>query len=137
MQLSKAVVLGLVSLAGVAVAADAPFTGVFNGTGRACFGALYVRTRTIEWITTYSICKPSRYEVLEKDLTGDHKRIAFRIKTRSRHCLYEVFELQQDSRYGWSAGGYQSLEAFQKRALPDWKNSPLEERLVLWCPMVG
>jgi hypothetical protein len=136
MQLIRAVGLGLLCVAGLAAAADTSFTGAFNGTGRACNGSLFVRERTIEWISTYSICKPSRYEVLEKDLAGDHQRIAFRVKTRSRQCRYEVFELQQVSRYGWAADGYPSLEAFKKRDLPDWRNSPMPERFVLECPMV-
>lgn len=133
--MTRAVGPCLLAVAGFAAAADAPFTGAFNGTGRACNGSLYVRAKTIEWISTYSICRPSRYEVLDKNLTGDLQRIAFRVKTRSRHCRYEVFELQQVSRYGWAADGYQSFEAFRKRQLPDWRNSPVPERFVLECPM--
>src|SRR5262245_31405462 len=33
------------------------FTGTFRGTGRACTGALFVRTKTLEWNTTYSRCQ--------------------------------------------------------------------------------
>ena len=132
-----AAALILLALAGTGSAiADAPFTAKFGGTGRACSGGLYVRTQTIEWNSSFSVCKPARYEVLEKDLAKDHGRIAFRFKARSRQCLYEVVEAQQVSTYGWDVRGYQSMESFQKRALPDWRNSPLAERLILSCPMI-
>lgn len=136
MQVTKAMGLALCVFAGGVIAADAPFTGAFSGTGRACSGGLYLRAKTVEWISTYSICKPSRYEFLAKDLTVDHQRIAVRIKTRSRQCRYEVFEAEQVSTYGWDVRGYQSVEAYRKQDLPDWRNSALPERLSLSCPMV-
>lgn len=128
-------------LAAAVVAPGAPagersFTGVFEGTGRACSGNLYIREKTAEWNTPFSVCKPARYELLEKDFAREHKRLALRIKSRSKRCLYEVFEVEQVSRYGWNANAYQTLEAFQKRSLPDWDNSPLPERLTLSCPVV-
>jgi len=137
MQNVKATGLALWLFAGTAMAADAPpFTGAFHGTGRACSGGFYIREKTVEWISTFSICKPSRYEVLARDSTAGHRRIAVHIKSRSRQCLYEVFEAQQSSTYGWNINGYQSLASYRNRALPDWRNSPLEERLILSCPMV-
>jgi hypothetical protein len=130
-------VLAFLALAGTGTAiAGAPFTAVFNGTGRACSGGLYIRTQTIEWNSSFSICKPRRYSVLEKDLAADHGRIVFRLSARSRQCRYEVIEAEQTSTYGWSVQGYPSLEAYQKRALPGWRHSPRDERMVLSCPMV-
>jgi hypothetical protein len=136
MQIGRATGLLLWAFVGIALAADVPFTGAFTGTGRACSGGLYLRAKTVEWISTYSICKPSRYELLAKDLTADHQRIAVRIKARSRQCLYEIFEAEQVSTYSWDVRGYQSLEAYRKQDLPEWRNSPLPERQLLSCPMV-
>jgi hypothetical protein len=136
MQVVKAIGLALLVFAGTAIAADVPFTGAFSGTGRACSGGLYLRAKTVEWISTYSICKRSRYELLAKDLTVDHQRIAVRIKTRSKQCRYEIFEAEQVSTYSWDVRGYKTLEAYQKQDLPDWQNSPLPERWFLSCPMV-
>jgi hypothetical protein len=121
---------------GAVIAADGVFTGVFEGTGRACSGALYVRAKTIEWNSTYSVCKPTRYEILEKDMADGQERLVFRLKTRSKHCRYEIIEVAHESGYRWNVSGYPSLEGFQKRNLPDWKNSPLPERDVLSCSMV-
>lgn len=136
-QTRRAAALAFLALAGTGTAiAGAPFTAVFSGTGRACSGGLYVRTQTIEWNSSFSICQPTRYSVLEKDLAKDHGRIAFRLATRSRQCRYEVIEAKQISTYGWSVQGYQSLEAYRKRALPGWRHSPRDERMVLSCPMV-
>ncbi|HWT20775.1 MAG TPA: hypothetical protein VN280_17800 [Variovorax sp.] len=137
MQTSTAAMLALLVLAGTGTAtAETPFTGAFSGTGRACSGGLYVRTRTIEWNSSFSICKPVRYEVLEKEEAGGRGRIAFRLKARGRPCLYEVIEAVQHSTYGWEVRGYQSLASYRNRALPDWRNSPLAERLILSCPMI-
>ncbi|HJS04045.1 MAG TPA: hypothetical protein VJ832_11225 [Variovorax sp.] len=137
MQTRRVAVLALFALVATGAAtAGAPFTAVFSGTGRACSGGLYVRAQTIEWNSSFSICQPSRYSVLEKDLAKDHGRIAFRLAARSRQCRYEVIEAEQVSTYGWSVQGYRSLEAYRKRALPGSRHSPRDERRVLSCPMV-
>ncbi|PIF74407.1 hypothetical protein CLU95_1534 [Variovorax sp. 54] len=137
MQMSRAFALIALVLAGPSIAlADAPFTGKFSGTGRACSGGLYVRTKTIEWNSSFSICKPARYEVLDNELDKEEgERIAFRLRSPSRHCLYKVVEVQRLSTYSWDVRGYQSMESYRNRALPDWANSPLEERLIMSCPM--
>ena len=120
-----------------AFGADEPFTGTFSGTGRACSGGLHIHAKTVEWNSSFSLCKPTGYEVLEKDLSSDHRRIAYRLKARSRRCRYEVVEIEHTSGAGWNVTGYQSLDAFKNRDAPDWKNSPLPERQVLSCPMIG
>ncbi len=126
------------SLSGTVVAADKDFTGVFEGTGRGCSGALYVRAKTIEWNSTYSICKATHYEVLEeKKSDGDHERIVFQLKKLSSRCRYSVVEVEHASGYNWNVSGYQSLEGFQKKDLPDWSNSPLPGRQILSCLMTG
>lgn len=131
------VALTVAILPGFAVAADRPLVGEFAGTGRACSGGLFIRSRTIEWNSTYSICRPSRYDVLEHGLDGDRRRIVYRLKQRSSRCRFEVVEVEQASRYNWNVSGYPSFEAFEKRALPDWRNSSRPERQVLSCPMTG
>jgi len=128
------VIIGSLSSAGIA--AEVGITGVFEGTGRACTGALYLRAKTMEWNSTYSVCKSTRYKILEKNLTGDHKRLVLHLKNRSPRCRYDVVEVEHTSGYNWNVSGYQSLEGFQKRDLPDWNNSPLPERQVLSCVMV-
>lgn len=119
------------------VGANQPFTGAFEGTGRACFGALYVRTKTIEWNSTYSVCKKTQYDIIEKNVEVTSKRIVFNLKKTSRQCRYKVVEVEHVSDYSWNVTGYQSLEGFEKRDLPDWKNSPLDERQTLSCTMIA
>ncbi|MNT51078.1 hypothetical protein D3C72_1880280 [compost metagenome] len=137
MQMTRTFALIALFLAGPCTAlADAPFTGKFSGTGRACSGGLYVRTKAIEWNSSFSICKPSRYEVLDNELDKkEGERIAFRLQSPSHQCLYPVIEVQRLSTYSWGVQGYQSMESYRNRALPGWANSPLEERLILSCPM--
>jgi hypothetical protein len=119
------------------ISSERNLTGAFEGTGRACTGALYVRTNTVEWNSTYSICKPTRYEVLENSLNGDHRRTVLRLNKRNRQCRYEVVEIEHADGYSWNVSGYPSLESFQKRDSPDWSNSPLPARQVLSCLMTG
>ena len=134
MRVGKALALALLVVTGTATA-EAPFTGAFSGTGRACNGMLQVHTKTIEWKSSFSTCRRGAYEVLEKNEAGSKRRIAFRLKAHGRKCLYEVLSLEQVEGTDWTADAYPSLEAFRKKDQPDWLNSPLPERLVLECPM--
>lgn len=127
----------VVATAAPAIASDRVFTGTFSGTGRACSGGLHIRTRTIEWNSSFSVCKPTRYEILEKNFSSEHRRIVYRLKTRSKRCRYEVIEIEHVSGAGWNVNGYQSLDAYTNRKTPNWKNSALPERQVLACPMIG
>lgn len=133
--------LGIILAHGAVLAADKPFIGVFQGGGRACSGALYVRAKTIEWHSTYSTCKPSHYEILERELDEKNPKIAYLLKERSKNCRHQVIELQLNAGYAgnppyWDTTGYPSLEAFQKRNLPDWKDSILPDREVLVCMLL-
>lgn len=127
----------LAGLSGHAGAANERLTGRFEGGGRACAGALYVRTHTLEWNSTYSLCQPTRYAIVEQALHDNPKRVVFRLQQRSRHCRYQVVTLEQRSADQWQVTGYQSLEGFQNRHLPDWSNSPRPERQTLSCLMIG
>lgn len=124
-------------LPGTGIAVEKPFTGVFSGTGRACSGALHVRAKTIEWNSTYSICKSTQYRILEKESDNGRQRVVFQLNKRSTRCRYPVIEVEHQAGYNWNVSGYQSLEGFSNRNSPDWRNSPLPERQILSCPMIG
>jgi hypothetical protein len=113
----------------------ASFTGSFLGASRPCKGGLHVRSKTLDWITTYQVCKARPYEVLEEDFSGVRRRIVFQIRKRGRACGMEVFELQQaNPRAGkWDAAAFPSLEAYRKRAEPGWIDSTAPERQSLLC----
>ena len=134
MPITRLVGIFLLALASVSAASERPFTGAFKSWGRACNGGVYVRAKTIEWISSWSICKPSPYEVLDRSAADEPERIAFHIKQRSKTCLYEVVELVNNEG-SWFAIGYQTLEAFRNRNDPEWRDSPLPERWTLACPM--
>lgn len=96
---------------------EEPFTGVFKGQGRGCWGKLYVKEKTLQWTTPYSVCKPSKYKVLERELTVPNQRIAFELTQRSSQCRYTVIELSFDPQTPdyWLAKGYASLDDFKQR----------------------
>lgn len=128
---TRAIGAWLLACASAAAAGNAPFTGVFMGGGRACYGGLFVRTKTVEWNTPFNRCKRTRYDLLERMLAPGHERITMKLKNPS--CAFQVIALEQTQEWGWTAYGYQTVEAYEKRELPDWKNSPIESRMVLTC----
>lgn len=117
----------------ISTAGDAAFTGSFRGEGRACFGGLFVRTKTIEWNSSFSTCGPSVYEVLHHGLTEVQPKIAYRLIRRQKQCRSEVIELVHYEGEVWSVNGYPTAEAYQNKDLPDWKDSELPERSVMSC----
>lgn len=135
MAAGKGIGLCLLALACSAAAADTSFTGTFSGTGRACNGTLHVRSKTIEWASSFSSCRSSAYEVLEKSTNSSNRRMVFRLKAPGSKCLYKVLSLEQVDGTDWTANGYPSPEAFRNKDLPAWRDSALPERLVLECPM--
>ncbi|MGJ7611971.1 MULTISPECIES: hypothetical protein [unclassified Variovorax] len=135
MQLAKDIGLCLLAFACATAAADTAFTGAFSGTGRACNGTLDVRSKTIEWKSSFSACRSSAYEVLERRLVDGKREVVFRLKAHGGRCLYEVLSLTQVEGTDWTADGYPSLESFRQRAQPEWRDSARSERLVLECPM--
>lgn len=136
MQIAKALAaLCLVVFAHIAPASEPPLTGAFSSTGRVCSGGVYVRARTIQWISAFRLCKPTPYEVIDKVLVGDRQRIAYRLSHTDRQCPYEVIELEEVGQYAWTVNGYQSAEAYWNRDLPAWAQSPLPERQPFSCPL--
>jgi len=117
-----------------AMAADT-LTGTYRGDGRACFGALFVRPKTIEWNASFFKCAPTRYKVLDQDLTGDKPRAAYKIEDRHKRCGLAVIEVSRYNDTFWNVNGYPSLEAYQKRDEPGWKDSVEPGRQVANCGM--
>jgi len=109
--------IGIMLASGLANAAASPFTGVFSGQGRGCWGKLYVRERTIEWNTPYSICSKTSYTVVQSSLNSKSPHIAFALNRKSKACRYKLIELSFDPEYPdyWQASGYQSRKDFDNR----------------------
>src|SRR5882672_2140538 len=95
-------------------AADSPFTGAFEGTGRACYGGLYIRTRTISWLTPFSQCQSVLYEVIERLEKGNQRQFAFHLKQRREKCPFDVLYLNHSDTLnpdtGWHVIGYSSVQ---------------------------
>jgi hypothetical protein len=97
-----------------------PMTGAFKGQGRGCWGKLYIKEKTLQWTTPYSICKPTPYKTLEQDFTGPQQHIAFELAQRSAQCRYAVVALSFDPQTPdyWLAKGYASRDDFTQRQSP-------------------
>ena len=96
---------------------DGAFTGTFEGSGRACYGKLVIRPKTISWNTTFSSCKDTPYEILEQSGQGPERRIVYLLKKRNKGCLFAVISLHHrdspDRDLDWEATGYVSLDDFK------------------------
>ena len=102
-------------------ASEAPFTGRFLGTGRACYGMLAVRTQTISWRTTFSQCQ-APYKLVERTDSDGHLRITWRFTRSISACRYQLISLTHDGGpdqdIGWNVTGYGSEQSYlaDKRA---------------------
>ncbi|MGN7101939.1 hypothetical protein ACTHR6_10035 [Ralstonia holmesii] len=134
MQVGRLLIAVSLLAAQSAMAADT-LTGTFRGDGRACYGALFVRPKTIEWNASFFKCGPTRYKVIEQDLSGDHPHAAFKIDDHRKRCGLAVIEVSRYSEFSWSVKGYQTMEAYQKREEPGWKDSADPARQVALCGM--
>ncbi|SEA17099.1 hypothetical protein [Variovorax sp. YR216] len=118
--------------------AAAPYIGVYRPWSRGCGGAVFLRAKTVEWHATWNSCKRSPYKVLDVAEKNELPRIAVKIEKPSKHCGFEVLEIQQETREPpsmWALRAYPTLESYKKRDLPDWQDSPLPERAVPMCPL--
>ncbi len=98
-------------------AAERPFTGSFEGAGRACYGALKVRSKTISWTTPFSSCKNVTYEVIERSEKGKARRFTFRLKPASKACRFGVVYLYHDDSANagidWHVIGYRTMDEYK------------------------
>ncbi len=106
-----------------AIAADKVFTGVFQGQGRACFGKLFLREKTVEWNSSFSVCNSTGYTVLKSDLDGTSPHIAVYLKHKSRTCREAVIALTFDPAFPhfWQAEAYVSRQDYEHRTDEDVK----------------
>ena len=113
-------------------AADQHFTAVFAGTGRACSGNLYLYKKTIEWNTTYSICKPTAYTVLANELDSNSPRLVVQLKHKSSKCHQQVLALSPipSQPFSWDVQGFASLADYENR-----EDAAAKAR-TLMCPMI-
>ncbi len=97
-------------------ATDPVFTGAFEGTGRACYGSLSIRTRTISWLTPFSQCQKMLYEVIEREQKGNQRQFTFQLKQHSKECRFEVLYLYHPDTPNpdtdWHVIGYSSVQDY-------------------------
>jgi hypothetical protein len=90
------------------------FSGTFEGSGRACYGKLVTKPKTISWNTPFSSCKDLPYDVIQNDTKGSERRNVYLLKKRNKGCLFGVISLRHresaERDLNWEATGYLSLE---------------------------
>jgi hypothetical protein len=100
------------AIGGTTVADTAPLTGRFLGTGRACYGTLAVRTKTISWLTTFSQCQSVPYKLLERSESSGQLRLTYRFEHAPASCRYRLVSVTHESAagkdVGWEVTGYGS-----------------------------
>lgn len=113
-----------------------PFTAAFMGTGRLCYGGLYLREKTISWLIPYSQCQRVPFDVIEQWGEGNERNIVFRLKHKPPNCRFEVIYLthNSDPDFGirWQAGGYVNEAAYLRAKQSKWRDIT---RDALWCSL--
>jgi hypothetical protein len=115
-QLFRAWIATVLAVSG-AFAVDSPFTGAFLGTGRSCYGGLYIRTKTISWLTPFSQCQRVPYEVIDRREKGNQRAFVFHLKQHAKSCGFDVLYLHHPDTpnldIDWEIIGYVSLESYE------------------------
>ena len=105
-----------------------PFTGLFYGQGRGCWGELFIQTKTLTWLpASWTTCQRTTYTIVDNTLhtpfqNWDH--IVFKLDHLSKSCDIQYVELQyfhtDDSAsesglfYDWVAVGFLDYQDYKK-----------------------
>jgi hypothetical protein len=92
-------------------------TGTFEGSGRACYGKLAIRSEAVSWTTPFSSCRNMPYEILEQTSRGSERRIVYSLQERDKSCLWGIIVLRhRDSSkadLGWDVTAYVTLADYE------------------------
>ncbi|MDE2318486.1 MAG: hypothetical protein KGK02_02180 [Rhodospirillales bacterium] len=120
---------------GVAVAGPykGKFTGLFYGQGNGCWGALFIRTRTISWAPGDLTCNRTAYTIVEQSLHmpfEDYDHIVFKLHHLSNGCPFPYVGLYyyqpkveaeatkanpyQGIFYDWTVVGFDSYRRYRR-----------------------
>lgn len=131
-----AVLFFVAGAAAMAGGTDKPWQGRFEGTGRACSGVLSLDAGVLSWRWRYGACAGRRYTTLQGMREGNAAGLVARLSgSTSARCPYRVIEVEQADTYAWNVSGFPSLEAYENRDLPGWRDSPRPDRYVFSCLM--
>ncbi len=128
MEISFKIVICLVyiGLFGMAKTSDLNkdfYLGKFEGSGRACYGKLEVKPKSVSWNITFSKCKASAYKILKIDQSGPRWEVVFERKLKDKKCFYPVLRLahqiEKDPNIGWNVEGFATVKAHQEESVKD------------------
>ena len=120
--LSKVVAAALAALTlGGQPAAATTFTGSFYDYQIGLTESLFIRTKTIQWLTIFSDCY-SRYTIIKKtfDRTPvNFDYILYRLNQKGPRCAYRYIALYYSqypasADFVWSVAGFPDLATFKK-----------------------
>jgi hypothetical protein len=121
----------------VPASADAPCEGAYKSWGRGCDGGAYVRRNSIEWHSTWSVCKATPYDIIDSELhAGNPRRVVYKLRKLSKTCRYPIIEIVEGAGKDdyWTIKGYPSAQAYEKRGDEEWIGAELG-RKGAWCPV--
>lgn len=104
--------------------AAGPSVERYLGTGRACYGALTITPKKISWLTPFSQCQSTGYQVVEHDST----RTTFRLDHPASTCRYRLLSLTHDVAVepdmGWNVTGYRDERSYRAHKASGFASSP-------------
>jgi hypothetical protein len=75
-----------------------PFTGLFLGQGRSCWGGLFIGTRTLTWNKQFTPCARTSYTILDSDLHWPFQN--------DDHIVLSALDVRSVICFGKRAGGF-------------------------------
>lgn len=88
--------------------------GIYEGTGRACYGKLRIEGDKISWMTPFSQCASSSFVVRDRATKDGASHVVYELLKPSSECLYRVLVLsyKKENNY-WSVDGFSSWEEYK------------------------
>ncbi len=86
--------------------------GSFQGSGRACYGALKISEKQITWNTPFSKCATRSFRVAELDEQAGRRAHRYELRGVGKNCLYRTLVLRhpdpQQSGASWDLTSYRN-----------------------------
>ena len=124
------------------------FTGLFYGQGEGCWGALFIRTKTIEWSPGDASCQRTTYTVIDKTMHTpfqNYDHIVFRLHHLSHGCPFHYIglyyylprdELRKNGKllkgviyYQWSVVGFENYKQYKNFPYRGFENNSINMAL--------
>jgi hypothetical protein len=102
--------------------ADSIFLGIYDGTGRTCYGLAKLTPKYFSWKSPFQSVKDSPYEVIEQRQDKKQKKLTIRLTNKLHRWNFPIICFEQDidnPEQAWAIYGFVTLEDYKKQNIGD------------------